>query len=124
LATTRIEPYDDLFQEIITAQAINIFAAQVRHGIVRTPIFDIPDLHRMDELEKEPHNKWRLTAGFLTLEDRTYVSKDDWLCNKALSHLHYNVQPGHFEDLKTDELVTGHFISPTMESAERKFIAG
>jgi len=44
LAATTVEPYDDLLQEIKTAQAIDPFAAEVKHRIVGTPIDDIPDL--------------------------------------------------------------------------------
>jgi len=45
LATTTIELYDTLRQEIKTAPAIDHLAADVNHRIVDTPIFDIADLH-------------------------------------------------------------------------------
>ena len=57
LVATTVEPYDDLLQEIKTAQAIDVLAADVKHRIVGTPIFDIPDLQRIDELEEESSNE-------------------------------------------------------------------
>jgi hypothetical protein len=51
LATHPVEPYDDLLQEIKTAQAIDALAADVMRRIVGTSIVDIPDLQRIHELE-------------------------------------------------------------------------
>jgi hypothetical protein len=48
LATNTVEPYNDLLQEIKTAQAIDALAADVKRRIVGTPIIDIPDLQRLD----------------------------------------------------------------------------
>ena len=44
LATTTVEPYNELLQEIKTPQAINALAADVKRRIVDTQIIDIPDL--------------------------------------------------------------------------------
>jgi len=49
LAATTVEPYDDLLQEIKTAQAIDVLAADRKHRIVSTPIIDLTDLQRIDE---------------------------------------------------------------------------
>jgi hypothetical protein len=48
LATNAVELYNDLLQEIKTAQAIDALAADVKRRIVGTPIVDIPDLQRLD----------------------------------------------------------------------------
>jgi len=53
LLTDTIEPYDDLHQEFKTAQAFDVLAADVKRRIVGTPIVDIPNLQRMDELEDD-----------------------------------------------------------------------
>jgi hypothetical protein len=68
LAVTTVEPYNDLFQEIKTAQAIDTSAADVKDRIVGTPIVDISDLQRIDELEEESSNKLKVTARILTYE--------------------------------------------------------
>jgi hypothetical protein len=48
LVTNTVDPYNDLLQEIKTAQAIDALAADVKRRIVGTPIVDIPDLQRLD----------------------------------------------------------------------------
>jgi hypothetical protein len=52
LEASTAEPYDDLLEEINVAQAINALAADVNHKIISTPIVDIPDLQRIDQLEE------------------------------------------------------------------------
>jgi len=44
LATTTVDQYDDLLLDIKTVQAIDVFAADVKHSIVGTQIVDITDL--------------------------------------------------------------------------------
>jgi hypothetical protein len=100
-ATITVEPYDDLLQEIKTAQAIDGLAADVKHRIVGTQIVDIPDLQRIDESEEERSNEWKVTAGVLTYEGRICVPKDDLLPNKVISLFHDNLESGHFGALKT-----------------------
>jgi hypothetical protein len=56
-ATNTVEPYDDLLQEINTAEAIDALAADVKRRIVGTPIIDIPDLQRIDALEEDSSNE-------------------------------------------------------------------
>jgi len=85
LATTTVEPYDDLLQEIKTAQAIDALGADVKCRIVSTPIVDIPDPQRIDELEEDSSNEWKATAGVLAYEGRIYVPKNDLLRNKVIS---------------------------------------
>jgi hypothetical protein len=85
LATNTVELYDDLLQEIKTAQAIDVLAANMKRRIVGTPIVNIPDLRRIDELEEDSSNEWKVTTGVLTYEGRIYVQKDDLLCNKVIS---------------------------------------
>jgi len=51
LVTNTVESYNDLLQEIKTAQAIHAWAGDGKRRIVGTPIVDIPDLPRIDELE-------------------------------------------------------------------------
>ena len=109
LATTTVEPYDDLFQEINTAQSIEALAADVKHRVVGTPIVDSSDLQRIDELEEEPCNQWNVTSGVLTYKGRIYVPKDDLLCNKVKSLFNDNVESGHFRALKTPEWVSQDF---------------
>jgi hypothetical protein len=50
LATTTVEPIDDHLQEINPAQVIDALVADVKRRIVGTPIVDIPNLERIDEL--------------------------------------------------------------------------
>ena len=66
MATTTVEPCDDLLQVIKTAQAIDVLATNVKCRIVGTPIVDIPDLQRIDELEEDSSIEWKVTAGVLT----------------------------------------------------------
>jgi hypothetical protein len=124
LATNTVEPYDDLLQEIKTAQAIDALAADVKRRIVGTPIVDIPDLQRIDELEEDSSNEWKVTTGVLTYEGRIYVPKDDLLRNKVISLFHDNPESGHFGALKTAELVSRDFYWPAMDATVRKYIAG
>jgi len=53
LATTTVEPYNDLLQEMETAQAIHALAADVKRRIVGTPNVDIPDQERINEPEEK-----------------------------------------------------------------------
>jgi len=85
LETNTVEPCDDLLQEIKTAQAIDVLAADVKRRIVGTPIVNIPDLQRIDELEEDLSNEWKDTTTVLTYEGRIYVPKDDLLHNKVIS---------------------------------------
>jgi hypothetical protein len=124
LATNTIEPYDNLLQEIKTAKAIDALAADVKRRIVGTPIVDIPDLQRIDELEEDLSNKWKETTGVLTYEGRIYVPKDDLLCNTVISLFHDNPESGHFGALKTAELVSWNFNWPAMDATVRKYITG
>ena len=103
MAATTIEQYNDILQEIKTAQAIDELAANVKHRIVGTPIVDIPDLQITDELEEEWSNEWKVTAGVLPYEERIYVPKDDLLRNKVISLFHDNPESSHLGALKTAE---------------------
>jgi len=123
LATNTVEPYDNLLQEIKTAQAIDALAANVKRRIVGTPIVDIPDLQRIDELEEDSRNEWKVTTKVLTYEGRIYVPKDDLLCNKVISLFHKNPESGHFGVFKTAELVSRDFYWPAMDPTVRKYIA-
>jgi hypothetical protein len=62
LATNTVEPYDDLLEEIKTAQVINVLAADVKRRIVSIPIVEIPDLQRIDELGEDSSNEWKVTT--------------------------------------------------------------
>jgi hypothetical protein len=88
MAATTVEPYDDLLQEIKAAQAIDALAADVKRRIVGTPIVDIADLQRIDELQEESTNQWKVTAGVLTYKGRIYVPKDDLLRNEVIRLFH------------------------------------
>jgi len=57
LGTTAVEPYDDLLQEMETAQAIQALAADVKRRIVGTPNVDIPDQERINEPEESFGNE-------------------------------------------------------------------
>jgi len=124
LATNTVEPYDDLLHEIKTAQAIDALAADLMRRIVSTPIADIPDLQRIDELEEDSSNEWKVTTGVLTYEGRIYVPKDDLLRNKVISLFHNNPESGNFGALKTAELVSREFYWPAMDATVQKYIAG
>jgi hypothetical protein len=99
-------------------------AADVQRRIVDTPIVDIPDLQRIDELEEASRNEWKVTTNVLTYEGRIYVPKDDLLRNKVISRFHDNPDSGHIGALKTAELVPRDFYWPTMDATVRKYIAG
>jgi hypothetical protein len=124
LAATTVEPYNDLIQEIKAAQAIDALAADMKYKIIGTPIVDIPDLQRIDQLEEESTNKWKVTAGVLTHEGRIYVPKDNLLRNKVIRLFHNNPESGHFGPLKTADLVLRDFHWPAMDVTIRKYIAG
>jgi len=68
--TNTVEPYDDLLQEIKTAHAIDAFAADMKRRIVGTLTVDIPDLQRIEDLEEDSGNEWKVTTGVLTYEGR------------------------------------------------------
>jgi hypothetical protein len=123
LAATTVKPYEDLLQEIKTALAIDALAADVKHRIVGTPIVNIPELQRIDKLEEELRNEWKVSAGVLTYKRRIYIPKDDLLCNNVISHFHHNPESGHFGAFKTAELVSWHFLQPAMDATVRKYIA-
>jgi hypothetical protein len=57
LASNTVESYDDLLQEIKTAQAIDPLGADVKSRILSTPMIDIPDRQRIDELEENSRNE-------------------------------------------------------------------
>jgi len=112
LVTNTVEPYDDLLQEIKTAQAINAFAADMKWRIVGTPIIDIPDLQRIDELEEDSGNEWKVTTGVLTYQGRIYLPKDNLLRNKFICLFHDNPESGHFGALKPPNLYLGISTGP------------
>jgi hypothetical protein len=105
LADTTVEPYYDLLQECKAAHAIDALAGDVKHKIVGTLIVDIPHLHRLEELEEESTNEWKVTAGVLTYEGRIYVPRDVLLRNQVIRPFHDNPESGHFQALETAELV-------------------
>jgi hypothetical protein len=72
LAIITVELYDDLFQEIKTAQAIDTLAADMKCRIVGTQITDIPDLQRIDELEEDLMSGKSLPEFSLTKEGYMY----------------------------------------------------
>jgi len=109
LATTTVEPYDDLLQEINTAQAIDALAAEMKRRIVGTPIVDIPDLERIEEPEEDTSDKWKVTARVLTYEGRIYVPKHYLLRNKVISLFHDNPEFDLIQALKTAKSVPQDF---------------
>jgi len=90
LATIIVEPYDDLLQEITTAQAIDSLGADMKHRILGTQIVDIPDMQRIDKSEEEPSNEWKVTARGLICKRSLYVPMDDLLRKKVISLFHDN----------------------------------
>lgn len=70
-----------------------MLAVNVKHRIVVTQIVEIPDLHRMDRLEQETSNQWKVTAGVLTYKRMILVVKDDLLCNKVIRSFNDNPEP-------------------------------
>jgi len=120
LATNTVEPYNDLLQQIKTAQAINALAANVKRRIVGTPIVDIPDLQTIVELKEDSSNQWKVTTGVLTYEGRIYVPKDVLLRNKVISLFHDNPESGHFGALETAELVSRDLYWPAMDATVQK----
>jgi hypothetical protein len=109
LAATTVELYDDHLPGIQTAQAIDTLAADVKHRILQTPIVNSPYLQRIDELEAESSNKWKVNAGVLPYKGRRYIPNNDLLRNKVICLYHNNAESCHFEALKTAELVSRNF---------------
>ena len=109
LATNTVVPYDDLLQEIKTAQAIDALAANVKCWIVGTPIVNISNLQRIEELEEDSCNERKVSTAVLTYEGRICVPKHDLLRNKVISLFHDNPESGHFGALRTAELVSRDF---------------
>jgi hypothetical protein len=101
LAATTVELYNDLRQEIKTAQAVDTLAADLKHRIVGTTNVDIADLQRISESEEESSNEWKVTAGVLSYEWRIYVPKADLLRNEVIILFHDNPESGDFGALKT-----------------------
>ena len=124
LAATTVEQYDDLLQKIKTAQAIDALAADLGHRILGTPLVDIPDLRRIDELEEESRSEWKVTAGDLTYEGSIYVPKDDLLRNKVISHFNDKPGSGHFGAPKTAELMPQDFHWSALDATIQQYIAG
>jgi len=91
--------------------------------MVGTPIINMTDVHRIDQLEEDPNNEWKVTAGVLTYEGRIYVPKDDLLRIKVMSHFHDNPESGHSGASKTAKLVSGDFHCPAMHATIRRYIA-
>jgi hypothetical protein len=101
------------------AQAIAALAADVKHKLVGTPIVDISDLQRIDQLEEELTNKWKATAGVLTYEGRIYVPKHDQLCNKDINLFPDNPESSHLGALKTTVLVSRDIYWPALDATVR-----
>jgi hypothetical protein len=99
-------------------------ASEVKRRIVGTPIVDIPDLQRMDELEEDSSNEWKVTTGVLTYEGRISVLKDDLLHNKVISLFHHNPESDHFGALKTAKLVSRDFCWTAMDATVQEYIPG
>jgi hypothetical protein len=124
LATNTVELYDDHLQKIKTAQAIDALAADMKCWIVGTPIIDIPDLQRIDQLENDSSNEWKVTTGVFTYEGRIYVPKDDLLRNEVICLVHNIPESGDFGALKTPEFGSWDIYWPAMDATVRKYIAG
>jgi hypothetical protein len=75
LATNTVELCNNLLQEIKTSQVIDPSGADMKRRIVGNPIVHIPDLQRIDELEEDSSNEWKVTTGFLTYQGRIYVPR-------------------------------------------------
>jgi hypothetical protein len=76
---TTIELYDGLLEGIKTPQAIDVLAADGKSKIVSTPIVNILDFKRIDELEEDLSNEWKVTTRVLTYADGIYVPNNDQL---------------------------------------------
>jgi len=95
----------------------------VKNRIVSTPLVDIPEMHRIGELEEESTNERKVTARGLTYEGMIYVPKNALFGNNIISLFHDNPESGHFCDLKTAELVSRDFHLPAMDPKVRIYIA-
>jgi len=124
LATTTVDLYDDLVQEIRTSHAINALAADMKHRIVSTPIINIRDLQSIDELEEEPSKEWKVTTRVLTYTGRICLPQDDLLRTKVISCFHDNPESDLFGAVKTPELVSRDFHWPAKDATVRKYIVG
>lgn len=116
MATNTVELYDDLLQQMKTAQGIDPLAAEVKCRIVGTPILDISYLQRIDEPEEHSTNECKVTTGVLTYEGRIYVPKDDVLRNKVISLFNNNPESGNFRACKTAKLVSWDFYWPAVDA--------
>jgi len=84
-------------------------AADVKRRIRCTPIIDITDLRRIDELEEDSSHNTKVTASVLPYQERIYVPKVNLLCNKVISLLHDNQEFARLGALKTADVVSCDF---------------
>jgi hypothetical protein len=105
LIETPVEPYDDLLPAIKTAQATDHMAVDVFGKLVNKLL-----AHGEDNTDKE----WTVVAGALTYERSILVPTDETLRGQVISVFHDNPESGHFEALKTAELVSRDFYWPGM----------
>jgi len=112
LATTTVEPYNDLLQAIRTAQATDSLAIDVNKKIVDPPMVGIPDLSESggeDGSTDTGNSQWKVISGALTYEGRIYVPADNALRSQVISLFHDNPESGHFGALRTAEPVSRDF---------------
>jgi hypothetical protein len=103
LSTSTSVLFNDLLQEIITAQAIDVVAAYVKRRIVGFLNVDIPDLQRIDKLKEDSSNELKVNIAVLTWEGRIHIPNYDLHCNSVKRRRHDNQHSGHFRAFITSE---------------------
>jgi hypothetical protein len=84
LQPTFLEPYEDLVQDLTTAEAIDLLVADLKRRIVSTPSINTPNRQRMEKREEDLLNQWKVTSRLLTYNRWIYIANNDLLCNKVL----------------------------------------
>ena len=103
LDTCTTDPHDDLIASIREAQKHDKLAQDTIGNLT----------------ESGADDKWKMSAGVLTMEGRVYVPDSDLLRVRVLERFHDNPKSGHFGDARTLELASRDFYWTGMELSAR-----
>jgi len=117
LATTSVQPYDDLRRAIIAAQASDALAVDISAKLVDRPA-------AVDTDTAGQQSQWIVVVGALTYEGWVYIPAADSLHRQVRSLFHDNLESGHFGAFKTTELVSRDFYWPAMDLHIWKYVSG
>jgi len=120
LATTTVNPFNDLLSAIEAAQDTDPLPTDMKNKISN------PDQAKTGgqdgSMYKEADMQWKVIAGALTIEGRIYMP--DALRNQVISLFHDNCESGHFVALTPAELVSRDFYRLGLDTTVQKYVAG